>query len=52
VLLIAIAAVVLLVTDYILDRTSAISATAAIVTVFVVLWYGLPLYGYLRRGAG
>jgi Family of unknown function (DUF6328) len=50
-LLVAIAAVVLLVTDYIFDKTSAIATTAAIVTVFVVFWYGLPLYGYLRRGA-
>jgi Family of unknown function (DUF6328) len=49
-LLVAIASVVLLVTDYILDKTSAIAATAAIVTVFVVFWYGLPLYGYVRRG--
>jgi hypothetical protein len=49
-LLVAIASVVLLVTDYILDKTSAIATTAAIVTVYVVFWYGLPLYGYLRRG--
>jgi hypothetical protein len=49
-LLVAIASVVLLVTDYILDKTSAIAATAAIATVFVVLWYGLPLYAYVRRG--
>jgi Family of unknown function (DUF6328) len=48
-LLVSIAAVVLLVTDYIFDRTTAITATAAVVGVFAVFWYGLPLYGYLRR---
>jgi hypothetical protein len=47
-LLVSIAAVVLLVTDYIFGRSSAVAATAAIVSVFVACWYGLPLYGYLR----
>jgi hypothetical protein len=50
VLLVAIAAVVLLVTDYIFEKTTAVATTGAIVAVFVVLWYGLPLYGRLRRG--
>jgi hypothetical protein len=49
-LLVSIAAVVLLVTDFIFNRTTAIATTAAIVAVFAVFWYGLPLYGYLRRG--
>ena len=49
-LLVAIAAVVLLVTDYIFEKTTAIAATAAIVAVFVICWYGLPLYGRLRGG--
>jgi hypothetical protein len=49
-LLVAIAAVVLLVTDYIFEKTSAVATTAAVVVVFVALWYGLPLYSRLRRG--
>lgn len=49
-LLVAIAAVVLLVTDYIFERTTAVATTSAIVAVFAAFWYGLPLYGRLRRG--
>jgi len=49
-LLVAIAAVVLLVTDYIFERTTAVATTGAIVAVFAAFWYGLPLYGRLRRG--
>ena len=49
VLLIAISAVVLLVTDYIFEKTTAIATTVAIVGVFVTFWYGLPLFSWLRR---
>ena len=49
VLLVAIAAVVLLVTDYIFEKTTAVATTGAIVAVFVGFWYGLPLYGRFRR---
>ena len=48
-LLVAIAAVVLLVTDYIFEKTTAVATTAAVVAIFVALWYGLPLYSRLRR---
>lgn len=47
-LVISILSVVLLVADYIFGRTLAIATTAAIASVFVTLWYGLPLYGWLR----
>jgi hypothetical protein len=50
-LAVAVDASVLLVTDYIFDRTKAIATTAVLGAVFVVLWYGLAAYGYLRRGA-
>src|SRR5262245_24334552 len=46
-LAVSISAVVLLVTDYIFDRATAIATTAAITAVFVALWYGLPLYAWL-----
>jgi hypothetical protein len=49
VLAVSISSVVLLVTDYIFDRTTAIATTAAITLVYVALWYGLPLYGRLSR---
>ena len=42
---------VLLVTDYIFDKTFAIATTAALGVVFAVLWYGLAAWGYVRRGA-
>jgi hypothetical protein len=48
-LAVAIAAVTLLVTDYIFEKTAAIAATAALSLVFVALWYGLPLYGWTRE---
>ena len=48
-LLVAIAAVVLLVTDYIFEKTTAVATTAAVVAIFVAFWYGLPLYSRLRR---
>ena len=51
-LAVSIDAVVLLVTDYIFDRTKAIATTAALGGVFIALWYGLALWTYLRRGGG
>jgi hypothetical protein len=47
-LAVAIAAVVLLVTDYIFDKTTAIATTAGIGVVFVVFWFVLPLVGRVR----
>jgi uncharacterized membrane protein len=49
-LAVSIDAIVLLVTDYIFDKTTAVATTVALGAVFVVLWYGLALVGYLRRG--
>ena len=49
-LLVAISAVVLLVTDYIFEKTTAVATTVGVVATFVALWYGLPLYSRLRRG--
>jgi uncharacterized membrane protein len=49
VLAIAIGSVVLLVTDYIFDKTTAVATTAALMSVYVGLWYGLPLYGWYTR---
>jgi hypothetical protein len=51
-LAVSILSCVLLVTDYIFDKTMAIATTAALGLVFGVLWYGLAGYGYLRRGGG
>jgi len=51
VLAVAIEACVLLVSDYIFDTTTAIATTAALGAVIVVLWYGLALLGYVRRGS-
>jgi uncharacterized membrane protein len=48
VLAISIGSVVLLVTDYIFDKTTAIATTVAIMAVFVLLWYGLPFHGWLK----
>jgi hypothetical protein len=48
-LLVSIATVVLLVSDYIFSRTMAIATTASLTAVFVALWYGLPLHGWLRQ---
>jgi hypothetical protein len=47
-LAVSISASVLLVTDYIFDESTAIATTAALGAVFVALWYGLALFGYLR----
>ncbi len=44
-LAISIGAVVLLVTDYIFDKTVAIATTASIGVVFVLFWCVLPLVG-------
>jgi hypothetical protein len=40
-LAVAIVSVVLLVTDYIFDRTTAIATAAGVATIIVVAWYGL-----------
>ncbi|MDX6485635.1 MAG: hypothetical protein QOF43_788, partial [Gaiellaceae bacterium] len=50
-LAVSVNACVLLVTDYIFDKTRAIATTAALAGVVVALWYGLALFGYLRREA-
>jgi len=47
-LAVSISACVLLVTDYIYDRSTAIATTAALGAVFLALWYGLAVVGYLR----
>jgi hypothetical protein len=47
-LAVSLAAVVLLVTDYIFDRTTAIATTAGVAALFVVFWYILPLVGRAR----
>jgi hypothetical protein len=47
-LAVSIVSVVLLVADYIFDKTNAIATAASIGTVFVLLWYGLPLLGWWR----
>ncbi|HET6944807.1 MAG TPA: DUF6328 family protein, partial [Gaiellaceae bacterium] len=49
-LAVSIDASVLLVADYIFDRTQAVIATIAVGIVFAVLWYGLAFVAYLRRG--
>jgi hypothetical protein len=46
---VSITTVVLLVSDYIFSRTTAIATTASLTAVFVALWYGLPLHGWLRQ---
>jgi len=48
-LAVSIVSVVLFVSAYIFDTPLAVITTASVAAVFVVLWYGLPLYGYLRR---
>jgi len=47
----AITASVLLVTDYIFDRTTAIVLTACIGTLFLTTWYALALYVRSARRA-
>ncbi|HET8528361.1 MAG TPA: DUF6328 family protein [Gaiellaceae bacterium] len=44
VLAVSIAAVVLLVTDYIFDRSTAIATTACVGGLFVATWYALALW--------
>jgi Family of unknown function (DUF6328) len=48
-LAVAMAAVVLLVTDYIFDKTTAIASTSALGAVIVLLWVALPLSRRLRN---
>lgn len=45
---VALAAVVLLVTDFVVSRTFAIVASASLVILVAALWYGLPLRAALR----
>jgi uncharacterized protein DUF6328 len=45
---VALAAVVLLVTDFVVSRGFAIAATASLLVLVFVLWYGLPLWAALR----
>ena len=47
-LAVSIGGVVLLVTDYIFDRTKAIATTASICALFVLFWCVLPLVGRAR----
>ena len=47
-LAVAIVAVVLLVSDYIFDRATAVAATAAIGSVLLLLWFGLAFGAWLR----
>jgi hypothetical protein len=37
--------------DETFDETTANATTAALGVVFGSLWYGLALFGYVRRGA-
>lgn len=50
-LALSIMACVLLVTDFIFDRTKAIATTAVLGCIFASLWYGIALVGYVRRGS-
>jgi len=45
---VALEAVVLLVTDFVLSRGPAIAAAAGLFVVLAALWYGLPLWASLR----
>jgi hypothetical protein len=45
---VAIVAVVLLVSDFIFGRTTAVAATATIGSVLVILWFGLAFGAWLR----
>ena len=47
-LAVSISAVVLLVTDYIFEKTAAIATTAALALVLVTLWYGLAVWAWAR----
>ncbi|HET9115020.1 MAG TPA: DUF6328 family protein [Gaiellaceae bacterium] len=46
---VALAAVVLLVFDYVASRGAAIAVTTAFTLLVVVLWYGLPLHGKFQE---
>jgi hypothetical protein len=46
---VALEAVVMLVVDFVLSRGAAISATAGFAVLVGWLWFGLPLFGRLRR---
>jgi hypothetical protein len=48
-LMIAMVSAVLLVTDFVFARTTAIAATAAIATVLLTLWFAVPLSRYARE---
>ena len=45
---VALSAVVLLVTDFVVSRAFAIAATASLLFIVFVLWYALPLRAALR----
>lgn len=45
---VALASVVLLVTDFVVSRGFAIAATASLLVLVFLLWYGLPLRAALR----
>ena len=45
---VALTAVVLLVTDFVVSRGFAIASTASLLVLVFVLWYGLPLRAALR----
>jgi hypothetical protein len=47
-LAVSIGAVVLLVTDYIFDKTTAVATTATIAVMFVLFWCVFPLVGRAR----
>jgi hypothetical protein len=49
-LAVSIISVVLLVADYIFDKATAIATASALGAVYIVFWYLVPLYGWLRRG--
>ena len=46
---VALEAAVLLVFDYVVSLGAAIGATAGFAALLILLWYGLPAYGRLRR---
>ena len=47
-LLVAMVSAVLLVTDYVFSRTTAVIGTAVIATVLLTLWFAIPLSRYGR----
>jgi hypothetical protein len=48
-LMIAMVSAVLLVTDFVFARTTAVAATAAIAAVLLALWFAVPLSRYARE---